>query len=158
MTEQPRDWDREMADIDKAIAKKQPATGGPVQPGSPPVTPQKRFIALTWFWTGIALLLAVALVLWPFDRNCGIRLIFFIGAGGLALLAGVVGALNGWASRSGLAHLLSLLVIVFAGVMLMREILPRSGYTKEARDWTCPPPPAVPNPAPQAEPSAQPGT
>jgi hypothetical protein len=156
MTEQPRDWDREMADIDKAIAKQQPATGGPVRPGSPPVTPQKRFIALTWFWTGIAVLLAVALVLWPFDRNCGIRLIFFIGAGGLALLAGVVGSWNGWASRSGLAHFLSLLVIVFAGVMLMREILPRTGYSKEARDWTCPQRPPVPNPAPAAEPSAQP--
>jgi hypothetical protein len=158
MTEQPRDWDREMADIDRAIAKQQPATGGPVQPGAPPVPPKRRFIALTWFWTGIAVLLAVALVLWPFDRNCGIRLIFFIGAGGLALLAGVVGALNGWTSRSGLAHLLSLLVIAFAGVMVMREILPRAGYAKEARDWTCPQQQPVPNPAPAEQPSAQPGT
>jgi hypothetical protein len=147
-----------MADIDRAIAKQQPASGGPVQPGAPPATPQKRFVALTWFWTAIALLLGVALLLWPFDRNCGIRLIFFIGAGGLALLSGVIGALNGWATRQGLAHLLSLIVIVFAGVMVMREILPRAGYAKEARDWTCPPPPPVPNPAPPAQPSAQPGT
>jgi hypothetical protein len=152
MTEQPRDWDREMANIDKAIAKQQPAGTGPVPAGAPPSPPLKRFIALTWFWTGIAILLAVALMLWPFDRNCGIRLIFFIGAGGLALLAGVIGALNGWASRSGLAHLLSLLVIVWAGVMVMREVLPRTGYTKESRDWTCPPPPPVPNPAPPAQP------
>jgi hypothetical protein len=147
-----------MADIDRAIAKQQPAPGGPVQPGSAPVTPRRRFVALTWFWTGIAVLLAVALLLWPFERNCGIRLIFFIGAGGLALLAGVVGAVNGWGSRSGLAHLLSLLVIIFAGVMLTREILPRAGYAKESRDWTCPQRPPVPNPAPAAEPSAQPGT
>src|SRR3954462_1907720 len=156
MTEQPRNWDREMADIDRAIAKQQPATGGSVQPGSPPVTPQRRFVALTWFWTVIAVLLGVALLLCPVDRNCGIRLIFFIGAGSLALLAGVIGALNSWAHRRGLAHLLSLLVIVFAGVMLMREILPRAGYAREARDWTCPQTPPVTNPAPQ--PSAQPGT
>ena len=82
----------------------------------------------------------------------GRRLVFFIGAGGLALLAGVVGALNSWANRRGLAHLLSLLVIVWAGVMVVREILPRTGYTKEHRDWTCPPPPPVPNPAPPAQP------
>jgi hypothetical protein len=152
MTEQPRDWDRELANIDRAISKQQPAATGPVQSGGLPPTPQRRFVALTWFWTGLALLLAVALLLWPYDRNCGLRLVFFIGAGGLALLAGVVGALTSWANRRGLAHLLSLLVIVWAGVLLMREILPRVGYAKEARDWTCPPPPPVPNPAPQAQP------
>jgi hypothetical protein len=156
MTEQPRDWDREMANIDHAIAKQQPATGGPVQPGSSPVPPKRRFIALTWFWTGIAVLLAVALLLWPFDRNCGIRLIFFIGAGGLALLAGVIGALNSWSSRSGLAHLLSLLVIVWAGTMVLLEILPRAGYARESRDWTCPQ--TQPSPAPSTQPSGQPGT
>jgi hypothetical protein len=158
MTEQPRDWDREMANIDKAIAKQQPAATGPVQSGSLPPTPQRRFVALTWFWTGIAVLLAVALLLWPFDRNCGIRLVFFIGAGALALLAGVIGAVTSWAHHRGLAHLLSLLVTVWAAVMVVREILPRVGYAKEARDWTCPPPPPVPNPAPPAQPSSQPGT
>ena len=141
-----------MANIDKAIAKQQPAGPGPVQTGSPPPMGQRRFVALTWFWTGLAVVLAVALVLWPFDRNCGIRLIFFIGAGSLALMAGVIGALTSWAHDRGLAHLLSLLVIVFAGVMVTKEILPRTGYAKESRDWTCPPPPPVSNPAPQAQP------
>jgi hypothetical protein len=158
MTEQPRDWDREMADIDRAIAK-QPVPTAPVQTGSPrPVTPQRRFVALTWFWTGLAVLLGVALLLWPYDKNCGIRLIFFIGAGGLALLAGVIGALNSWSHHRGLAHLLSLLVIAWAGIMVAREILPRAGYAREARDWTCPAPQPAPNPAPPAEPSGQPGT
>lgn len=158
MTEQPRDWDRELANIDKAMAKQQPAGGGTVQPGSVPPAPQRRFVALTWFWTGLALLLAVALLLWPYDRNCGIRLIFFIGAGALALLAGVIGALNSWAHHRGLAHLLSLLVIVWAGVMVAREVLPRAGYAKEARDWTCPQTAPAPAPAPSAQPSGQPGT
>ena len=158
MTEQPRNWDREMAEIDKAIAKQQPASAGPVPAGSTPPAPRRRFIALSWFWTGIAVLLAVALALWPFDRNCGIRLIFFIGAGGLALLAGVVGGLNSWTSRSGLAHLLSLLVFLWAGILVMREILPRAGYAKESRDWTCPQTQPAPSPAPSAQPSPQPGT
>jgi hypothetical protein len=157
MTEQPRDWDREMAQIDRTIAKQQSASG-PVPAGAPPPAPARRFVALTWFWTGLALLLGVGLLLWPYDKNCGIRLVFFIGAGGLALLAGVIGALTSWAHHRGLAHLLSLLVIVWAGVMLMREILPRAGYAKETRDWTCPPPAPAPNPAPSAQPSAQPGT
>jgi hypothetical protein len=149
MTEQPRDWDRELAEVDKAIAKQQPASA-PAPSGGPPMHPaRRRFVALTWFWTGLAIVLAVALAVWPYDKNCGLRLIFFLGAGGIALLAGVLGALASWAHHRGLAHLLSLLVIVWAGVMVVREILPRAGYAKESRDWTCPPPPPVPNPAPQ---------
>jgi hypothetical protein len=153
MTEQPRDWDRELANVDRAIAKQPPAGTPPTHGGGPPPPVGRRFVALTWFWTGLAILLAVALLVWPYDRNCGIRLIFFMGAGGLALLAGVLGALASWAHRRGLAHLLSLLAIVWSAVMVLREVLPRAGYAKEARDWTCPPPPPVPNPAPP--PSAQ---
>lgn len=155
MTEQPRDWDREMANIDRAIARQTPASAAPV-PGSPPVTPPRRLVALTWFWAGLAVLLAVALLLWPYDKDCGIRLVFFLGAGVLALLAGVIGALTSWAHHRGLAHLASLLVIVSVGVMVMRQILPRVGYAREARDWTCPARPAAPQPAPSTPPSPEP--
>jgi hypothetical protein len=141
----PRDWDKELADIDKAIAKQPAAAPAPAAR----TTAQRRFVALTWFWTGLAIVLAVALAVWPYDKNCGLRLIFFLGAGGIALLAGVLGALASWAHHRGLAHLISLLVIVWAGVMVVREILPRAGYAREARGWRCPPPPPVPNPAPQ---------
>jgi hypothetical protein len=145
MTEQPRDWDKELAEVDRAIAK-QPASPATTTTGGPPAL--RRFVALTWFWTGLAIVLGVALAVWPYDKNCGLRLIFFLGAGGIALLAGVLGTLASWSHRRALAHLISLLVIVWAGVMVLREILPRVGYAKESRDWTCPPPPPVPNPAP----------
>jgi hypothetical protein len=147
MTEQPpRDWDKELADIDRAIAKQ----GGP--PGSAPVpaggTPRRRFVALAWFWTLLAIVLGVALIIWPFDRTCGIRLIFFLGAALMALVVGGVGSFTSYAHRQGLALVLSLLVILWAGVVAAREVLPRAGYAKQARDWTCPPPPPVPDPAP----------
>jgi hypothetical protein len=155
MTEPPRNWDKELAEVDRAIAKRQPAStpatgGGPLPPA------QRRFIALTWFWTGLAVILAVALAVWPYDKNCGLRLIFFLGAGGIALLAGVLGSLAAWANRRGLAHLLSLLVVIWAGVMVLREILPRVGYAKDARGWTCPAAPPAPAPAPAPQPSEQP--
>ena len=148
MSEEPRNWDKEMADIDKAIAR-QPAPA-PAPGGGPakPVTPQsRRFVALTWFWTSLALVLAVALPLWPNDKSCGLPLVFYIGAAALALLMGVLGALSSWSYRRGLAHLLSLLVIVWAGVMAAREILPRAGYAREEKHWTCPETPAATPPA-----------
>jgi hypothetical protein len=156
MTEPPRDWDRELADIDKAMAKQQPAARAAVQTRAARPVASRRFVALTWFWTGLAILLGLALLLWPYDKNCGIRLIFYLGAGGLALLAGVIGAVNSWSHRRGLAHLLSLLVIAWAAVMVLREVLPRAGYAREARDWTCPPPAPAPNPAPAPAPNPAP--
>jgi hypothetical protein len=150
MTEQPKDWDKELADIDRAIAK-QPSPAPPPVPGGPPVTPtQRRFVALTWFWTGLALLLALGLVIWPYDKLCGIRLSFFLFAAGLALLMGVLGALSSWSYRRALAHVLSLVVIAWAAVVIAREVLPRVGYAKQELTWTCPeaPPPAAPAPAP----------
>jgi hypothetical protein len=150
MTEQPRDWDKELANIDRAIARQQPpATGETVPAGTTPPPARRRFVALAWFWVLLSILLAVALAVWPYDRSCGIRLIFFLGAALLALLMGGLAAFTSWAHRQGVALLLSLLVIAFAGIMAAREILPRAGYAKEARDWTCPPPPPEPTPAPQ---------
>jgi hypothetical protein len=149
MTEQPRDWDKELAHIDRAIAKQSsPPAATPV--GVPAPVPRRRFVALAWFWTLVAAVLAIALILWPYDKSCGIRLIFFLGAAVLALVMGVLGAFTSWAHRQGLAMVLSLLVILWAGVMAAREILPRAGYAKRALDWTCPAAPPPASPAPQA--------
>lgn len=155
MTEQPRDWDKELADIDKVISKQQGGT--PVPAGTPrgaPVAippPQRRFVA-AWFWALLAVLLAVGLLVWPFDKACGIRLIFFLCATLLTLLMGGLGAYTSWAHRRGVAFLLSLLVMLLAGIMAAREILPRVGYARHALDWTCPPPTPAPAPVPQPSP------
>ncbi len=153
MTEQPRDWDKELADIDRAMAKQQP-TGGPVTTaaGRPVPVPPRRFVALAWFWGLLSVLLAVALIVWPFDESCGIRLIFFLGACLLTLLAGVVGGFTSWAHRQGVAFLLSLLAFLFAGIMAGREILPRAGYARESLEWTCPQTPPAPTAAPPTSP------
>lgn len=151
MTDQPRNWDKELADIDKVIAR-QPGTA-PVPaggPGKPAIPPGRRFVALTWFWTGLAIILAVALPLWPNDKSCGLRLVFYLGAAVIALLMGVLGALASWSHRRGLALVLSLVAILWAGIMATREILPRVGYAKQELHWTCPeePPAAAPTQAP----------
>jgi hypothetical protein len=147
MTEQPRDWDKELANIDRAMAKQPGVPAGSPVPVAQPA-PRRRLVALVWFWTVLAIVLGIALLLWPYDKSCGIRLIFFLGAAVLAVIMAVLGAFASWTHRQGVALLLSQLVIVCAGVVAAREILPRTGYAKEAREWTCPTPPPAPNPAP----------
>jgi len=151
MTEQPRNWDKELSDIDKVIAKQPaPAPAPPPGAGKAATPGQRRFVALTWFWTGLAIVLAVALPLWPNDKSCGVRLVFYLGAAAIALLMGVSGALASWSHRRGLPFVLSLAAILWAGVMATREILPRVGYAKHELYWTCPeePPAAAPAAAP----------
>jgi hypothetical protein len=148
MTEPPRNWDRELADIDRVIEKGPAPAGTPARlpaPGPPPAV--KGSVAMTWFWVVLALLLAVALPIWPYGKACGLQLFFYLGAAALALLAGLAGALSSWAMRRGLAHVLSLVVVVWAGAMAAREVLPRVGYAAQSETWLCP---ATPEPAPPA--------
>ena len=149
MNEEPRNWDKELENIDKAIARQPAPTAPAVGTAARPITqPSRRFVALTWFWTALAVILAIALPLWPNDKSCGLRLVFYLGAAGIALLMGVLGALSSWSYRRGLAHLLSLLVIVWAGVMAVREILPRAGYARQELTWSCPEAAPVDTPSP----------
>jgi hypothetical protein len=148
MTEPPRDWDRELADIDRVIEKGPGPAETPARPPAPgPAPVAKGSVARTWFWVVLALLLAVALPLWPYGKECGLQLFFYLGAAALALLAGGAGAVSSWAARQGLAHVLSLLVMVWAGALGVREVLPRIGYAAQSQEWLCP---ATPEPAPPA--------
>jgi hypothetical protein len=140
-----RDWDRELANIDKAMAKQgttpagaaPTAAGGPRSPAGIPA-PRRRSVALAWFWVLLAVALAAALPLWPYEKSCGLQLFFFLGAAGVTMLVGLLGALSSWAHRRGFAHLLALSVLAWAGVMTVREVLPRVGYAKQTSTWMCP--------------------
>ena len=162
--DQPRDWDRELAAIDKVI--EQQRSGAPPQPtalppgtvgrapvASPPPVPGKGSVARTWFWAVLALALGIGLAVWPYPKACGLQLFFFLGATAVTVVAGVVGALASWAHRRGIAHLICLLVLLWAGVVGASETLPRSGYARESRAWLCPPEPAAPAPGTAPAPS-----
>jgi hypothetical protein len=106
-----------------------------VPTGAAPV--RRRSVALTWFWVGLALALGTALAIWPYQRACGLQLFFYLGAAGITGLVGLLGALASWSHRRGFAHVVSLLVILWSGVVALRETLPRVGYAKTSRTWTC---------------------
>lgn len=141
-----RDWDKELADIDKLMAQPgaaaAPAKGGPVAPAgrAAVLAPSRSSKAATftgWLRVLLALLLAVAVPVWPFLHVCGGGLMLYLGAVGVTVLAGLWSAVTSWRRRLPLAHVLSLLVVLWGLALAAMEVLPRMGYAKQALTWVC---------------------
>ena len=155
MTEKPRDWDRELAEIDKVIARSpdvppagpppagRPAIGPGTVPSAPPspAAPQpasnRRGRAAAWMFTLIAVALAVGLQFWPYLRHCGFGLLGYTGVVGILILVSVWASLSTWRNRVGLAHVLSLASLLWGFVLAALIILPRIGYARTALAWDC---------------------
>lgn len=146
MSPADRDWDKELAEIDKVMARS-PAPSGPAPlpaaPGQAPralAAPAGGRKAVLWTWLEVILggLLAAGMTQWPYANGCGISLFLYLGAAGLVVIAGLGGALSSWRRRMGLAHTLALLVMLSGLVLVAHEVLPRVGYARQALTWLCP--------------------
>lgn len=144
---EPRDWDKELADIDKVIAKMPAQSQAPARSGGSAPAPESRQISApsggkmaaftTWLRVGLGLALAVGITQWPYASACGLNLIVYLGAIGVVVIAGLWSSISSWRRRMGLAHTLSLMVLLWGLILGAREILPRSGYAKHVRTWSC---------------------
>lgn len=153
MNEKPRDWDRELAEIDKVIARSPdvPPTGHPAPPGSRPAIapgpppsapataprPSRGGRAAAWVLTLLAVALAVGLQFWPYVRNCGFGLLGYTGVVGLLILLSLWTSLSTWRHRIGFAHFLSLVSLLWGFALAAMILLPRIGYARVAATWDC---------------------
>ena len=151
--ERDRDWDREMREVDKLLAKlpeADPTLGRGVPTARPShggtstarttVTGGTRSVAATWGRLGLGLLLGVGMLVWPYSHVCGAKLLFY-GIGVFTLtVSGVWSAFASWKYRQGFAHLLSILLIIWGLVLVMGVVLPRIGYAGQEAVWFCPEP------------------
>ena len=89
----------------------------------------------------LAVSLGVAMLFWPYEARCGLGLLAYLGAVGVVIGAGVWTSIWSWRHRSAKAHVLSLLLVVWGGVLGAREVLPRIGYAKPTPEhhavWRC---------------------
>jgi hypothetical protein len=151
VTGPPRDWDKEMAEIDKIIAK-QPVgasqgavtkAGGaaPVQrqaPESAPVVTSRRAVLTTWVSVLLGVMVAAGVVFaWPYAHTCGIPLYGYLAAAAGVMLVGLWAAVLSWKRRIALAHLTALLVTLTGAVILGKAVLDRSSYPGRPAAWSC---------------------
>jgi len=154
-----RDWDREMREVDRLLAKLPEADptlgrGVPTVPVSPrPAVggvgghgtletgaARGRAWITTWMRVGLGLALGIGMLVWPYSHACGLKLVFYlIGATGVTI-AGVWSALTSWKRRLGIAHTLSIILIIWGLGLGGRQLLPRL-YGKTPVPFFCPEPP-----------------
>jgi hypothetical protein len=146
-----RDWEKELAEIDRKLtsaptesevapaarapAKTRPApvaaTARDVGPGTPTAVVGRRHwkatVGLLVRLVITAVLLA-GVVIWPYETRCGPWLVGYLATIGVAALSAVWTAVASWRHRGALIHVLSLGMLVAAGVYGAIEVLPRVGY------------------------------
>ncbi len=146
---QPRDWDKEMAEIDKVLAKTPPAqlterssagsspAASPTRGGAVTAPAGRRQALSTWFRVGLGVALAAGMTQWPYFHACGTALFVYLGAIGMVAVTGIWGLMTTWRRRMGLAHAISLVVLLSGGILAAASILPRTGYAKRTATWIC---------------------
>ena len=156
-----RDWDKELAKVDKQLASlsddqllapapaaaptkggKAPAAAAPAAKASPTAGEPRAttnfgvFARLT-----LSVLLGIGMVLWPYPARCGAGLAGYLAAVIVVVTSGVWSAVWTWRHRAARAHTLSLLLVLWGLVLGSLEVLPRTGYAKpDARHpgtWSC---------------------
>jgi hypothetical protein len=149
MSEPPRDWNKELAKIDRAMARL-PEPAAPPAPGATPAGPagptpgavsprvaDPRATTTTWLRVLLVVTLALAMPLWPYARGCGFGLFAYLGAASVVVVAGGWASISTWHRRRPVGHVLAILVMLWGLGLIIVEVLPRVGYAKAAIRWTC---------------------
>ena len=102
----------------------------------PEVSPQRRMLGM-WFRVALALSLAVTMGWWPYNRSCGFPLLGYLSAVTTVIVAGIWAAMASWKVRSGLAHTIALILVLFGFVLAGSELLTRNGYAVDRATWQC---------------------
>lgn len=150
-----RDWDKELAKIDKRISTisdaelmaGSPAAGTPViEPNVArgAATPTTGSVAPAAAWSmylraGLTTALAVGVPFWPYAARCGLGLGAYLASVTVVIAAGGWTAWATWRSRMGRIHVLALTIIAWGLALAAIEVLPRVGYRTDAAraTWFC---------------------
>ena len=142
-----RDWDAEMKKIDQQLASipaapatpargPAPGAGAPIPVGKPETSTVGVMARL-----GLACLLGVGIIFWPYSARCGVGLAGYLGAVTTLIVAGVWSSIWTWRHRAARAHTVSLLLLTWGIVLAAADILPRTVYVrppaKTFLNWTC---------------------
>jgi phytoene/squalene synthetase len=143
-----KDWDRELAKIDKQLESVSDEALMPTKEAKTPAAKaavkekqQNTSTVGVMLRLVLAVTLGVGMLFWPYEARCGAGLAAYLGAVAVVVGAGVWTAIWTWRHRTAKAHALSLLLMLWGGVLGSIEVLPRLGYAKPTEahpaEWAC---------------------
>jgi hypothetical protein len=171
-----RNWDRELAKIDKLIGKlpehtdevpaarsapqapARPVTepvgrpgpdlGAPTSGSTPapaagagPVAPSRWARAGVWLLASVGVAASAALPFWPFGSRCGAELLVYLAAVAGTGILGLWTSIRSWKVSSPRAHVVGLLVLLWAISLAAWQVMPRVGVALPTADrpavWGC---------------------
>ncbi|HUL49976.1 MAG TPA: hypothetical protein VLT79_08190 [Gemmatimonadales bacterium] len=162
-----RDWDKEMREVDRLLAKLPTHEASPrASLGGDPTAVRAAAGTTgamrverssgewlgTWARVALGLLIGVGMTQWPYTHGCGLRLGFYLTGVLAVIVAGLWSSLSSWRRRMGLAHIFSQVLIIWGLVLAAREVLPRIGYAQTTALWLCPDVEPTPGPASRPRP------
>jgi hypothetical protein len=90
-----------------------------------------------WGRVTLALALGVMMAAYPYFRECGLPLFGYLGAVVVVILAGGWVAVLSWQLSNAIAHVLSLVLILWGLILTSDVLLPRTGYAAVPATWQC---------------------
>ena len=105
-------------------------------PAAVPLSGPRQWLGV-WFRVMMGLALGVMMANWPYAHPCGSPLFGFFSAVVTVLLTGIWAAVSAWKYRIPLAHVVALIVVLYAFALITAEVLPRTGYAVDRASWEC---------------------
>lgn len=151
-----RNWDRELAKIDRLMGEDQPAADPKVPAKRDQANPAdkqkptaggKGEVRATgpskpprlWLMTLAGLIGAIALFMWPYGTDCGLPLYVYIVGAFAVLGASLMTMRAAWQRHRGVAMLIGIITMLVALALMAAVILPRTGYAVVTLPWSCVP-------------------
>ena len=122
-----------------------PRRSAPRVARSTEATTRRDHIAL-WARLLLGIVLGGVMLQWPYPHQCDLPLLGYLGAVATVMLTGAWIAFASWKLRSGLPHILSLILVFWGIVLAAEQLLPRIGYAADLASWRCPTELPVPKP------------
>lgn len=142
-------------EVDRLLAQLARVGGPERENGAPSVTNsgKRRFVGvarsgeaptradLIGLWARVVLGMALGAVMtqWPYPHGCDLPLAGYLAAVAMIVVAGGWIAFSSWRMRSGMPHVLSLMLVFWGIVLTAEQLLPRIGYAAEQATWRCAP-------------------
>jgi hypothetical protein len=151
-----RDWDAEMAKIDRqieatahlvppppAVERRSPdrVAAASAAPKVAPVHGTRSGRALAVARVVLSVALGVGILFWPYADRCGMGLAAYLAAVGVVVAGGIWSAIWTWRHRTPKSHVLALALVLWGLVLAAAQVLPRTGYARPDAThpalWSC---------------------